>query len=115
LQKGYLILCGRIKGTTTRTKPTPVISNYIVIPEELINKQKDVTLCIYTMYVDGIAVLTTVSRNVQCRTAEPTIDKKEKEVYTRALKNVLNIYKKAGFIVTRIHADNKFKSLEYKT
>ena len=73
---------GRIKGTTTRTKPTPVTSNYIEIPEELMNNQKNVTLCIDTMYVNGIAFLTTVSRNLQYRTAEPIIGKKGKEEYT---------------------------------
>jgi hypothetical protein len=57
----------RIKGTTTRTKPTPVISNYIEIPEELINKQKNVTLCIDTMYVNGITFLTTVFTIQNCR------------------------------------------------
>jgi hypothetical protein len=34
------------------------------------------------MYVNGIAFLTTVSRNLQYRTAEPIIGKKGKEVYT---------------------------------
>jgi hypothetical protein len=104
----------RVKGTTRRTKPTPVICNYIEIPEELINNQKNVTLCIDTMYVNGIAFLTTVARNLQYRSAEPIIGKKGKEVYTRALKNKLTIYKKAGFMVTRFHADNEFKSLEHE-
>ena len=64
------------------------------------------------MYVNGIALLTTVSRNLQYRTADPIIGKKGKEEYTRALNNILTIYKKAGFMITRIHADSEFKSLE---
>jgi hypothetical protein len=105
---------GRIKGATIRTMLRPVISNYIEISEELINKQKIVTLCIDMMYVDGIAFLTTVSRNMQYRTAEPIGGRKGKETYTRALKNILIINKKAGFMVSRIHADNAFKSLEHE-
>jgi hypothetical protein len=45
---------GRIKGKTARLKPYPVISVYIEIPSELIDKQQSLTLCIDTMYSRNI-------------------------------------------------------------
>jgi hypothetical protein len=99
---------GRIKGKTTRIKPNPVVSDYIEIPQELIEKQQDITLCIDTMFINGIAFFTSISRNIMFRTAEP-INNQGKEEYVRVMKNVLQIYKNTGFKVTRIHADNEFK------
>jgi hypothetical protein len=101
---------GRIKGKTTRSKPNPVISDYIEIPSELIDKRQNVTLCIDTMCVNGVAFFTTISRNIMYRTAE-AIKNQGKDEYVRVLKNVLQIYKNAGFNITRIHACNEFQSI----
>jgi hypothetical protein len=54
-------IIGSLKGKTTRRKPTPVVSNYIEIPPELIEAQQEIVLCIDTMKVNGISFLTTVS------------------------------------------------------
>jgi hypothetical protein len=48
---------GRIKVNTTRIKPIPVVSDYIEIPQELIEKQQDITLCIDTMFINEIVFL----------------------------------------------------------
>jgi hypothetical protein len=101
---------GRVKGKTTRIKPNPVVSDYIDIPQELIEKQQDIILCIRTMFINWIAFFTTISCNIMLRNAEP-INNQGKEEYVRVMKNLLQIYKNAGFKVTRIHADNEFKSI----
>jgi hypothetical protein len=71
---------GGIQGKTTRSKPNPVFSDYIEIPPELVRRQQHVTLCIDTMFVNGIAFSTTISRNIMYRTAE-AIRKQGKEEY----------------------------------
>jgi hypothetical protein len=76
---------GRIKGKTTRSKPNPVISDYIEIPSELIDKQQNVTLCIDTMFVNGVAFLTTILRNIMYRTAE-AIKNQGKDEYVESIK-----------------------------
>jgi hypothetical protein len=48
---------GGIKGKIKRIKPNPVISDYIEIPQELIEKHHDITKCIDTMYINGIYFL----------------------------------------------------------
>jgi hypothetical protein len=41
-----------LKGKTTRMKPTPIIEDYIEIPNEIIKAQHNIMLCINTMYVN---------------------------------------------------------------
>ena len=55
---------GAIKGKTTRQTPAPVVEDYIDIPAELIAAQRDVILCIDGMKVNGIDILTTISKNL---------------------------------------------------
>jgi hypothetical protein len=102
---------GRIKGETIRIKPIPVVSDYIEIPQEMVEKQQDIILCIDTMFINGIAFFTSISRNIMFRTAEP-INNQGKEEYVRVMKNVLQIYKNAGFKVTRIQVN--IKRVQYK-
>jgi hypothetical protein len=59
-----------LQGKTTRRRPTPVVNDYIEIPKELVTAQREVTRCMDGMMVNGIALLTTVSRNLQYRTAQ---------------------------------------------
>lgn len=56
---------GALKGKTTRRKPAPVVNDYIEIPKELIATQREVTICMDGMKVNGMSFLTTVSRNLQ--------------------------------------------------
>jgi hypothetical protein len=98
----------RIRGKTTRIKPNPEVSDYFEIPQELIEKNQYITLYIETMFINGIVFFTKISRNIMFRTAK-SISNQGKEEYVREMKNVLQIYKNAGFKVTRIHADDEFK------
>jgi hypothetical protein len=45
---------GSIKGKATREKPAPVVLNFIEIPHELIEAQRNITLCIDTMKITGL-------------------------------------------------------------
>jgi hypothetical protein len=101
---------GGIQGKTTRSKPNPVVSDYIEILPELVRRQQNVTLCIDTMFINGIAFFTTISRNIMYRTAE-AIRNQGKDEYIRVLKNVIKVYQTAGFKITRIHADNEFRPI----
>jgi hypothetical protein len=47
----------KINYKTTRIKPNPVISDYIDIPKELIEKHQYITQCINNMFIDGIVFL----------------------------------------------------------
>jgi hypothetical protein len=101
---------GAIKGKTTRRKPVPVVDDYIEIPRELIASQYAVKLCVDLMNVNGLHFVTTISKNLQYRTAQYIKDKTPTE-YTKALIEVIQVYSKGGFRVTHIFCDNEFKPL----
>jgi hypothetical protein len=101
---------GVIKGKTTPHRPTPVVADYVDIPEEILDCQQNITLCIDTMYVNKLAFFTTVSCNIRYRTAT-WLDQDNVSGYRSALEDILHVYKE-GFRVTTIRCDNEFKGLK---
>ena len=101
---------GAIKGKTTRRKPAPVVNDYVEIPKELISTQREVTLCMDGMKVNGITFLTTVSRHIQYRTAQ-YVKHQTAIAYREALGQIFRIYNAGGFRITMIHCDNEFRPL----
>jgi hypothetical protein len=87
------------------------VNDYIKIPPELTVKQQDVTLCINGMKVNGLSFLTTISKNICYRTAQ-FITSKSISLYKEALKEVIQVYNKAGFKISKIRADNEFRPLK---
>ena len=101
---------GALKGKKTRKKPIKVIDDHIEIPKELIASQHAITLCIDIMNVNGLQFVTTISKSLRYRTAQFISSRSPKE-YTKFIKEVIAMYRKAGFQVTHIYCDNKFKPL----
>jgi hypothetical protein len=96
-----------LKGRTTRKTPIPGINEYIKIPQELFKKQEKIIICIDGIKVNGLTFLTTISKNIFYRTAQ-FIDKKTVSNYTETLREILQVYNKAGFHVMEIQSNNKF-------
>jgi hypothetical protein len=92
---------GSLNFKTIRKKPALVVNDYIKIPPELTAKQQNVTLCINGMKVNGLSFLTTISKNICYRTAQ-FIASKLISLYKEALKEVIQIYNKAGFKIIEI-------------
>ena len=101
---------GALKGKTTRKKPIKVIDDHIEIPKELIASQHAITLCIDIMNVNGLQFVTTISKNLRYRTAQFISSRSPRE-YAKVIKEVIAMYRKAGFQVTHIYCDNEFKPL----
>jgi hypothetical protein len=101
---------GSIKGKATREKPAPVVLNFIEIPHELIEAQRNITLCIDTMKINGLLFMVTMSRKILYRTAEWVASQKV-QVYRSALKDVFCICNQVGFRVQIIFSDNEYKPL----
>jgi hypothetical protein len=51
-----------LKGKTTWQKPTPVVSDVVEIPPELMEAQWDVDFCFDTMFINKMPFLTSVSK-----------------------------------------------------
>jgi hypothetical protein len=96
---------GSLKGKTTKKKPNPIVNSYIDIPQELMSKQQNIMLCIDGIKVNGLTFLTTISKNLCYWTAQ-YIESKSIRAYEEALKDIINLYNKAGFKITEITCDN---------
>ena len=72
---------------------------------------KEVTVCAYIVFVNGIAFFVTVSRNVRYRTVEPIKDMKQPTII-KAVKNVRDIYTQGAFKVTWMLMDRQFKPMQ---
>ena len=59
-----------VRGKTVRWAPAPVVGDYVAVPRGVIDKNKSVTVAADVFFVDGIAFLLTVSRNIKFITAE---------------------------------------------
>ena len=101
---------GTIKAKTTRSRPTPVTSNLVEIPDELLEVQKDVIISIDSMTVNSLKFLTTISHELFYQTAQyvPTNVVSE---YERCMNKLMAVYKKGQFDITEVHCNNKFHKL----
>ena len=97
-----------LRGKTTRSRPTPVVSDIISIPTELIAAQHNVELCIDTLFVNGLAFLSTVSMNIKYRTCEFVKSRKIPD-YRSVLARVILLYQNAGFRIKCIYADSEYE------
>ena len=66
-----------LKGKITRAKPKPVVIDYLVMPKNILENNKKITLSIDIMFVNKIPFVTTISRHIKFTTVE-AIQKKTK-------------------------------------
>ena len=99
-----------LKGKTTRTHPTRLVTDYVKIPQSVPEKNKHVTLSIDIMYVNRIPFVTTISRNIKFTTVE-AIQNRTKSQLVQSIKNVLPIYTKRGLQVDNALLDGEFVPL----
>ena len=59
-----------LKGKMSRRKPKPVVSNYVKIPKDILQLHKTVLLAADIMFVNGMALLVSISRHVKFTTAQ---------------------------------------------
>jgi hypothetical protein len=101
---------GAIKGKTTRSKPTPVTSNLVEIPDELLNIQEEMTISMDGLTVNSLKFLSTIAHDLFYRTAQ-YVPKPVASVYEKCIDELLAVYKKGGFTITEIHCDNEFRKV----
>ena len=99
-----------LKGKSTRKKVESVREDNIEIPKELIEQHREIDLCMDTMYVNEVGMLTTIDRTVKFRSVVPIASRTHEEYY-RALDQVLRHYNRAGFKIKTIHCDGEYRSM----
>jgi hypothetical protein len=101
---------GALKGKTVWKKPNTVSGTLIALPAGITEKYRSVTLAFDIMFVNKVAFLVTVSRDVQFGTADWLASRRETDVL-RALKEVVDLYKVRGFHVDTFLADGEFEPM----
>ena len=99
-----------LKGKTTRRKPAPVVHDQVTIPKELVEKHKNVILCLDALFVNKIPFLTTISKNIKYRTAH-FLKSRTIKSYHKAIDEVCGRYNDAEFQIARIECDREFKPI----
>ena len=99
-----------LKGRTRyRTPPRiPDATDVIQIPSSIHEAIRQVTLCVDFHFVNGLAVLHTISRNINYRTVTFPKTKTTTSIM-RELHRVFRLYRNRGFDIIEVHADLEFE------
>jgi hypothetical protein len=80
-----------IRGKTVQRAPAPVVGDYVAVPKGVIERKKTVTLVADVFFMDGIAFLLTVSRNIKFTTVEHVANHTAKSL-SKHLDCVIQVY-----------------------
>ena len=101
---------GSLKGKTTRRNPPIVDSPVTPIPAKILKQYQKVTLCIDIMYVNRVAMLVSILRNIKFATIE-AIPNSKSSVILKSMQAILQIYWQNGFLVEVALMDGEFVHL----
>ena len=96
-----------LKGKTIRTKPSPVVTDYVAVPHAIFEENKNFTLSVDVMFVNQIPFLTSISRHLKFTTAE-TLQNRTTSQLVQCVTNVKALYTKRGFNVTAAFMEGEF-------
>jgi len=99
-----------LKGKTTRQKPISVVTEYTIIPTELLNAHNDVTITADVLFVQKILFLISMSRKIKFTTME-VLDNRKVSTMEICFERIINFYKHRGFNITTLLMDMEFEPL----
>ena len=82
---------GSLKGKTTRWNPPIIDSPITSVPASVLKWYQNVTLCIDIMYVNRVAMMISISRNIKFATIE-AIPSNKTAILIKGVKAILQIY-----------------------
>jgi hypothetical protein len=100
-----------IRGKTVQRTPAPVVADYVAVPCALVEQNKVVTLAADVFFVDGMAFLITVLRQIKFITAEH-VQVRTGTSLSKHLTCVLQVYECAGFKIRTILMDGEFEKVK---
>ena len=92
---------GQLKAQMTRRRPNPVVDTSIDIPDELLEVQKDVTIAMDGLTINGLNLLSTISLHIYFRKMH-YMPNTTAGYYQQALNKIYSVYKRVGFNLTKI-------------
>ena len=101
---------GMLKGKLRRKRPLLPHNDTAGVPAVILNKNRDIDLCVDVMYVNGIPFLTSVSKKLMFRSADP-LPNRSNEAILEFIKKIFHLYLNHGAHIRRLSADGEFKSV----
>jgi hypothetical protein len=101
-----------LKGKTPRSKPTPVASDFVKIPESILDMhKKDVILSADIFFMNKIPFFMTISRNLCFLTVNHLADRKPETTFA-AYKTAHAMYLHRGFRINHVNLDGEFGPIQ---
>ena len=101
---------GSLKGKTTQRNPPIIDSPITSVPASILKQYQNVMLCIDIMYVNWVAMMISISRNIKFATIE-AIPSNKTAILFKGVKAILQIYQCNGFNVEMALMDGEFGHL----
>jgi hypothetical protein len=101
---------GSLKGKTVRRSSPQVTHAHVMLPPEVHERNRSITLGVDIMFVNKLPFFITVSKEMKFGTVNH-IDNRRQETILECIKRVCNLYKLGGFHVDQIDSDKKFTPL----
>ena len=102
-----------VRGKTMQRAPAPVVGDYVAVLKGVIDQNKTVTLAADVFFVDGIAFLLTIMRNIKFIMANRVATCTAKSL-SKHLESVLQVYMQASFSIHTIIVDGRFEKVKNK-
>ena len=80
------------------------------VPASILKRYQNVTLCIDIMYINWVAMMISISRNIKFATIE-AIPSNKTPIFIKGVKGILQIYRRNGFNVKIALMDREFGHL----
>ncbi len=93
--------------------PVPVVSEYVLVPRDMVEWNKIVTLAADVYFVDGAAFLLSLSRQIKFIAVEYVATHMAKSL-SKHLTRVIQVYAQAVFAVCTILMDGEFEKVKDK-
>jgi hypothetical protein len=101
---------GSLKGKTVRRRPHLAKPTIEPLPPQIMSRYRNVTLAADVMYVNGIPMLVSISRNIRFATVE-ALPNRNISTLVKGVKAIATVYKRAGFQITTTLMDGEFESM----
>jgi Reverse transcriptase (RNA-dependent DNA polymerase) len=101
---------GALQGKTPRRETGHVIAQVDPVPDEILATHRDVTIAIDLMFINKIPFLITISRGLHIGSIH-ALDNRQADTVAKSLLYVLRRYKRRGFRINTILADDEFQAV----
>ena len=103
----YVPIIATLKGNTTGTKSKPVVTDYVGVPPDVLDYNKDITFSADILFFGRIPFYATISRHIKFTTVEAIPSRKLPHLI-KSTQSVMALYSQRGFKVTTTLMDEEF-------